>query len=265
MIKTFGEAAFSMALATAGLTPFWVGEWPEPKPDAQNSSEVQSQINSHEAGGFSGVILRDPAPYQPEKADVARPSKPVADANPVRPEPDSSDIPDLYAEMSREQAEREAFEAKVRSFAYQLRSTFGINPTRALNFSEWILVAVESTSIPKEIMAALVVSESSFRYKLRSAVGAVGPAQVRPVFWEEKCGSGDLENDPELNIRCGVTVLSEYLEKNCDGDMVCALQTYNVGPTNYHDPKFEGAKQRYISKIKRNMSKLTGYTVLASQ
>lgn len=264
MIKTFGEAAFSMALATAGLTPFWVGEWPEPKETNQLSSAIETTESQYDLGSFSGVVIRKAQASEP-KATAKRREIPVADPNPVRPESVSDHIPDLYAEMSQERAEQEAFETEVRSFANQLRNTFGINPTRALNFSEWILVAVESTSIPKEVMAALVVSESSFRYKLRSSVGAVGPAQVRPVFWGEKCGSGDLENDPEFNIRCGVTALNEYLEKECSGDMVCALQTYNVGPTNYHNPDYEGAKQRYISKIKTNMSKLTGYTILASQ
>lgn len=236
MIKTFGEAAFSLALATSGLSPFFIGEWPEaPEPSSNAVVEVREV--------------------------------PVPDMNPVAPESKSEPIPDLYAEVSAERAAQEAFEAEIDKLAADIRSAFRINPTRARNFSQWIVEAVDSTSIPKEIMTALVVSESSFQYELTSAVGAVGPAQVRPVFWAEKCGSGDLEKDPKFNIKCGVRALSEYLETRCDGDMTCALQTYNVGPTNYHNPEYEGAKRRYISKVKKNMSRLTGNAnlILASK
>lgn len=232
MIKTLGEAAFSLALAASGLSPFYIGGWPE-APESAGDSSYEAQVI--------------PAP----------------DAAPLAAKPDSSEIPDLYSEISEQRIAEQKIKADIDKLAANIRSAFGINPTRAKNFSEWIIDAVESTSIPKEVMTALVVSESSFQYKLRSSVGAVGPAQVRPVFWAEKCGSGDLENDPKFNIQCGVTALSEYLEKECDGDMTCALQTYNVGPSNMDLPEYEGAKQRYISKINRNMAKLTGRTVLA--
>lgn len=231
MIKTLGEAAFSVALATSGLSPFFIGDWPEPVD--QPVAEVREV--------------------------------PVPDANPVRVVAESAGIPNMYAAASEERMAQLALEAEIEGLASNIEKAFRINPVRARNFSEWIVEAVESTSIPKEVMTALVVSESSFQYKLTSAVGAVGPAQVREVFWGEKCGSGDLENDPKFNIQCGVTALNEYLERRCDGDMTCALQTYNVGPDNMKLEKYDGAKQRYITKINRNLSKLTGNTVLASQ
>lgn len=234
MIKTFGEAAFSIILATSGLSPFLLGDWPV-APSSHESTAVEAK-------------------------DV-----PVADPDAVAPVSASAGIPDLYREVSKERIAQEMFNEKVQEFATDLRGAFNINPTRAKNFSEWILVAVESTSIPKEVMAVLVVSESSFQYKLTSPVGAVGPAQVRPEFWSEKCGSGDLEHDPKFNIQCGSIALSEYLQDYCDGDMTCALQTYNVGPGNMKLKKYEGAKQRYISKINRNMARLTNRTMLASQ
>lgn len=233
MIKALGEAAFSFALATSGLSPFLIGEWPEPsEAPVATVSEVR-------------VV-------------------PVPDLNPVAPEPVDDGIPDLYEELSEERIAQQQREAEIDELASNIRNAFGINPTRSRNFSEWIVEAVESTAIDKEVFAALVVSESSFQYKLTSSVGAVGPAQVREEFWGEKCGSGDLENDPKFNIQCGVVALSEYLEDYCDGDMTCALQMYNVGPTNMKLPEYDGAKQRYISKINRNMAKLTGRTILAS-
>ena len=230
MIKTLGEAAFSLAIAAIGLGPFLVGEWPE----TPETSEVS--------------VVR---------------ALPVPDLDAVAPEPVSANIPNIYEEASQEIMALQEYETGIQEFANDIRDAFGINPTRARNFSEWITLAVESTTIPKEVMASLVVSESSFQYKLKSSVGAVGPAQVRPIFWAEKCGSGDLEHDPEFNIRCGVTVLSEYLVDICKGNMTCALQTYNVGPGNMKLSKYDGAKKRYIAKITRNMSKLTGTTMLA--
>lgn len=266
MIKTFGEAAFSIALATGGVSPILLSDVFEPQ-DVTPVAEVQSVSNQSASTPVSQDVSTSTSVVNiNEKIAYNTPVSIEQDDIAMIPPKESGQIPDLYAEKQEKKEQENKFERKVQSFAADLQNAYYINPTRAENFSRWILLAVESTSIPKEIMASLVVSESSFQYKLKSSVGAVGPAQVRPEFWEDACGSGDFENDPEFNIRCGSIALSEYLEDHCDGDMTCALQKYNVGPTNYYDPKYEDAKRRYISKIKRNMAKLTGnYNVLASR
>ena len=229
MVNLAGNAAFSVVLAAAGLSPFY-GDWPEPSaPDASFEQAVAM-----------------PAPVV---APVAEPELP------------SADVPNLYEEIGGNHAV--THEDMVHGFGRQLEMAFGINSVRANNFSDWILTAVESTSIPKEILAAVVDAESDFRYKVRSHAGAVGPAQVIPHFWQDAC-VGDIENDPKTNIQCGVVVLSDYLE-GCGGDMVCALQTYNVGPTNMRNPKYAGAKQRYINKIRARLARLNGVTLLASK
>ena len=138
-----------------------------------------------------------------------------------------------------------------RAFLSQLlQSRFRVNANRASNFAVWIQHASNQTGVPIEIMAALIATESSFRYKARSHAGAIGPAQVIPRFWEEQCNE-DLA-DPQGNIACGAQVLALY-RKSCD-DWVCALQKYNVGPTGYTRPESRGAMDRYIAKIQTSLA-----------
>lgn len=226
MIKHLGEAAVSVMLASAGFIPF-MGEWPEPVPSSAVSDVPVFEITAAPAPQY---YVTD-GPFYPVQRNAG-------------PESAREDV--------------------VHQFGRQLEAAYGINPTRAKNFSGWIVAAVESSSIPKEVMASLIMSESSFRYKVTSSVGAVGPAQVRPNFWGHVC-DGDLENDPRANIQCSRVVLETYLER-CRGDMVCTLQTYNIGPDNMKKKEFEPAKRRYIAKINKNKAKLEKQksTMLAS-
>ena len=48
-----------------------------------------------------------------------------------------------------------------------------------------------------ELLASLVLTESSFRKDVVSHVGAIGPAQVRPDYWSGFCGSSDLLDPAE--------------------------------------------------------------------
>ena len=133
-----------------------------------------------------------------------------------------------------------------------LLNNYSLNEKRSENFSYWIVEASFDNHVPTEILTALVATESSFRYELTSSVGAIGPAQVRPVFWKDYCGV-DLTN-PSENIYCGARVLAKYRNENCDGDWNCALKMYNVGPSNYYSGNYEGAKKRYISKIENHLN-----------
>jgi hypothetical protein len=138
-----------------------------------------------------------------------------------------------------------------------LIKSYGINNTRAENFADWILLSTLSSDITPETMAALIMTESSFRYEIKSHAGAVGPAQVIPFFWNDSC-HGDLENDPQMNIKCGVIVLEKY-KKRCNGSLKCAFEMYNVGPTNFYKKKFDGAKKRYYSKIINNKNQMLAF------
>lgn len=140
----------------------------------------------------------------------------------------------------------------VQSTAEAIGEAFNVDSKRAERFATWIYEAKGETGVPIELMAALIATESSFRYSARSGVGAVGPTQVRPRFWSEHCG-GDLL-DPRNNVICGAKVLAHYRDR-CP-DWSCALKMYNVGPTGYQLAEFEPAKERYIAKIHLNLERL---------
>lgn len=138
---------------------------------------------------------------------------------------------------------------EVHEFASRIHRGFGIREDTALEFSEWILEAAERQGFRPELIASLVLTESSFRKAARSVVGAVGPAQVRPKYWGRFCGAEDL-TDPAENIYCGAQVLALYRER-C-GDTICALRSYNVGPRS----RRHGAATRYVAKIDARLSQL---------
>ena len=141
-------------------------------------------------------------------------------------------------------------QADVHQFGARVSHAFGIEHKIAAEFADWILEASERQGIAPELLASLVITESSFRKHATSNVGAVGPTQIRPDFWRAFCGAKDL-TDPEQNIYCGAQVLSHLLER-CEGNQACALAAYNVGPYG----RREGAAKRYVAKIDRYLSSL---------
>lgn len=141
-------------------------------------------------------------------------------------------------------------QTEVAHFGNRVSDAFGIRGEVATEFADWILEASERQMLPPELLASLVITESSFRKTARSHVGAIGPTQVRPEYWGDFCGQPDL-HDPEQNVYCGAQVLSHMLER-CEGDRVCALAAYNVGP---HAQR-EKAANRYVKKIDSYLSTL---------
>lgn len=136
------------------------------------------------------------------------------------------------------------FSAEVEAFASRISSGYGVRPSVALEFSPWILEASARQHLAPELLAGLVLTESSFRKHVISPVGAVGPAQVRPDYWSQFCGTADLR-DPEENIYCGAQILAHYKER-C-GAEDCALSAYNIGP--YSGKRQAG--ERYVAKVGR--------------
>ena len=149
-------------------------------------------------------------------------------------------------------------QAEVAQFGTRVSDAFGIRNSVATEFADWILEASERQNIAPELLASLVVTESSFRKTARSNVGAVGPAQVRPDYWGEFCGASDL-TDPEQNIYCGAQVLSHLLER-CEGDRDCALAAYNVGPYASR----VAAAERYVKKVDKYLATFDNATVDAA-
>ncbi len=141
-------------------------------------------------------------------------------------------------------------QTEVAHFGNKVSNAFGISDQVAEEFADWIIEASERQELAPELLASLVLTESSFRKSVRSNVGAVGPAQIRPDYWGDFCGDSEL-TDPEINVYCGAQVLSHLLER-CDGDQGCALAAYNVGP--YADR--QAAAERYLKKIDRYLTSL---------
>lgn len=144
---------------------------------------------------------------------------------------------------------REPWDREVDAFALKVSQAFGVQRSTASQFAGWILEASERHDIAPDLLASLVHTESTFRTHARSPVGAVGPAQVRPQFWSNFCGTTNLL-DPAENIYCGAQVLS-FLRDECGGEQ-CALQAYNVGDIRGR----HGAARRYVAKIDRALDRL---------
>ena len=141
------------------------------------------------------------------------------------------------------------WEQRVAAFGGKLSEAFGVAPGRAFEFAGWILEAAERQRLDAELIASLVQVESGFRKYVRSHVGAIGPAQVRPRYWSTFCGGDDL-TDPANNVYCGAQVLS-HLKEMCGGGE-CALAAYNVGSNSTQ----EQAARRFVSKIDYHLLQL---------
>ncbi len=140
-------------------------------------------------------------------------------------------------------------QTEVAHFGQRVSSALGIKNDVAHEFADWILEAAERQHLAPELLASLVVAESSFRKSVRSNVGAIGPTQIRPDYWGDFCGHAEDLHDPEQNVYCGAQVLSHLLER-CAGEIDCALAAYNVGPYASR----EAAANRYVKKIDRYLS-----------
>jgi len=143
------------------------------------------------------------------------------------------------------------WDREVHSFAERMATVFGVSDAVALEFSPWILEAALRQQLAPELLAGLVLTESSFRKNVTSAVGAIGPAQVRPEYWSQFCGTKRLD-DPAENIYCGAQILAHYVER-C-GAEACALSAYNVGP---YSKKQRAAGERYVAKVGQWRDRLT--------
>ena len=166
----------------------------------------------------------------------------------------SIDLPDPAYDRPTWPEERATFGARLAA-GYQLEEHV------AVEFAGWILEASTRQSLAPELLASLVMTESSFRKDVRSSVGAIGPTQVQPLLWDEYC-SVDLKN-PEENIYCGAQILAYYRERcataltTSEDAQSCALRAYNVGYRNRNNVYFLPAANRYVAKINRHLAPLT--------
>lgn len=129
----------------------------------------------------------------------------------------------------------------------RIQRAYGLDPLTSDNFSWWIVDAADYFHLPENILAALIMTESTFRTDAVSYVGAIGPAQIRPEIWSEFC-LYDIQK-PEHNIFCGARILSHYLNRY-NGDWSKAISAYNVGPSRVYQRRYAKARHRYKTKIK---------------
>lgn len=143
------------------------------------------------------------------------------------------------------------------AFAVRLARAFDIEPRVAAEFAGWILEAATRQALPPELLASLVMTESSFRKNVRSSTGAVGPGQVHPDLWAAWCRVD--VTDPEENVNCAAGILAHYVEvcgpRSTDAE-ACALRSYNVGYRNRNNRYFDAATDRYLAKIQRYLAEL---------
>jgi hypothetical protein len=132
----------------------------------------------------------------------------------------------------------------------ELVTKYQMEPEEAEWWSKEIAWAALQKKVPDSHLLALIAVESSFNKSAISSVGAIGPAQVIPEYWNSL--GYDL-NNPSENIMAGAEIL--YLYKEECGSWRCALAAYNVGITNYTLGKQVGAQQRYLAKIQNQLSK----------
>ncbi|MCP5179268.1 MAG: transglycosylase SLT domain-containing protein [Pseudomonadales bacterium] len=152
-------------------------------------------------------------------------------------------------------AVKPAWREEAGEFSDRLRRAFKLRRAVADEYAIWILQAAERQGLDPDLLAGLVHAESTFSARARSAVGAVGPAQIRPKYWGAFCGGVDL-NNPEQNIHCGAQVLA-HLRDIC-GDVTCALKAYNVGLGGRH----RAAGERYLRKIEKRQKLLAMQSVI---
>lgn len=111
----------------------------------------------------------------------------------------------------------------------------GLSPEDERELAKVIVREAERYDCPPELVLAIIVVESSFRYRAVSPKGAVGLMQLRPFVAKAMAREMGIPLevgrvfDPKLNVKIGLFYLSKLLLRF--GDLEVALVAYNYGPT----------------------------------
>lgn len=92
--------------------------------------------------------------------------------------------------------------------------------------AQYVAQVGEDYGVPREIFAAMVMTESNFDLAAESTVGAIGLTQLMPATAQEV---GVDPYDPHQNLVGGAQYLMQQYERF--GDWPLALAAYNSGPT----------------------------------
>ncbi len=139
-----------------------------------------------------------------------------------------------------------------------------------LDFEEEILEASEEYGLSPQLISAVIHTESKFKAKAESAVGAKGLMQLMPETFDWLIGLRGTEHTqediltPAVNIDYGCYYIS-WLDDRLPGDVYTAVAAYNAGMghvedwlenpdfsidgENLHEIPFEETKN-YVDRIK---------------
>lgn len=105
-----------------------------------------------------------------------------------------------------------------------------------LKYSEYVDKASEDYGVKKELIYAMIRTESHFKKNAVSSAGAIGLMQLTPETYEWLCNKRDIEYvddglyKPSINIDFGTYLISYLFDEFGDEKLVIAA--YNAGPDN---------------------------------
>lgn len=109
--------------------------------------------------------------------------------------------------------------------------------THPIEYSEYVEKYALESSVPEDLIYAVIKTESKFRSDAVSSKGAIGLMQLMPDTFVWLCEKADdTENDPnllynpEINIKYGAYYLDLLYSEF--GTWENAVAAYNAGPTN---------------------------------
>lgn len=143
-------------------------------------------------------------------------------------------------------AQRDVFHAEMARINSAIRRDFFAN---AVPFGDIIHEKAQKYDVDPALVAAVMETESRFRTRARSQVGARGLMQLMPRTGQW-LGATDLY-DPEQNVDAGVKYL-KYLQGRFDGNLKKAIAAYNAGEGNVKRyggvPPFHETRS-YVKKV----------------
>ena len=165
---------------------------------------------------------------------------------------DNQWIPDASPAETLPSGKRDVFHVEMARINAAIRRDFFEN---AVPFGDLIHEKAKKYDVDPALVAAVIETESRFRSKARSQVGARGLMQLMPRTgrW---LGADDLY-DPEQNVDAGVKYL-KYLQARFHGNLKQAIAAYNAGEGNVRRyngvPPFRET-QSYVKKVMKSYNK----------
>ncbi|MGN0483560.1 MAG: lytic transglycosylase domain-containing protein [Lachnospiraceae bacterium] len=147
------------------------------------------------------------------------------------------------------QNETAARSQKTQSTGSTQNSSFSSYLNKDATLDTYFTKASETYGVPKALLEAITMQESSFNPKATSHCGAQGLMQLMPAT-ARSLGVTDAY-DPEQNIMGGAKYISQLLNQY-NGDVKLALAAYNAGSNNVAKyggvPPFKET-QDYVVKV----------------